>query len=174
MQPPVNPKPNGISAYTVILLEHGREYLLLQRSAEKQFAPNLWTGIGGKVEQDEFGDLWSSALRELYEESGIRIDALEHFCLRRVMLQNRPGFPLTLLLYFTGNLAERMTPHCPEGRLFWKTAAEIAALDIIETSKPILPLLVSDIQRDPSGQEPVCLGLGIFQNGRFQGLTWGN
>ena len=142
---PDNPKPNGIAAYTVILLEHGGEYLLLQRSAEKQFAPNLWTGIGGKVEQDEFGDLRRSALRELYEESGVGTDTLEHFCLRRVMLQNRPGFPLTLLLYFTGRLAERITPPCPEGRLVWKTAAELAALDIIETSKPILPLLVSDV-----------------------------
>lgn len=60
--------PNAFLLYTVIFLYKQSEFLLLQRSPEKQFAPNRWTGVGGKVERGERGDLGASALRELKEE----------------------------------------------------------------------------------------------------------
>ncbi len=48
------PSPNQFEAYSVVLLEHGGRFLLLKRSASKAFAPNRWTGIGGRVEAGEF------------------------------------------------------------------------------------------------------------------------
>ena len=111
--------PNALVAYSVILLEHEASYLLLQRSPSKRIHPNLWTGIGGKVEDHEFADLRRSALRELLEETGISGDAVTSFCLRRVLLHARRDAPLTLLLYFTGSLNEQMLPACSEGTLAW-------------------------------------------------------
>jgi 8-oxo-dGTP diphosphatase len=50
-------KPNTFCAYTVVLLRHNGRFLLLQRSAAKAFAPQRWTGLGGRVEPAEFTDL---------------------------------------------------------------------------------------------------------------------
>ena len=166
-------KPNAIEAYTVVLLENEGQLLLLQRSPDKRFAPNLWTGIGGKVERGEFTDIRNAALRELAEESGIQGEDVEGFTLRRALFLNRPGNPLTLLLYFTGRLARRVTPVCTEGRLFWNTPEELSSLDIIETTRPVLPQLIDDIIRDPQALEPVHLGLGIFgHDGQFESEIW--
>jgi 8-oxo-dGTP diphosphatase len=74
--------PNQFEAYSVILLENSGRFLLLKRSLAKTFAPNRWTGIGGRVEAEEFGDLKASALRELQEEAGFEPADLENFTLQ--------------------------------------------------------------------------------------------
>jgi len=108
------PSPNQFEAYRVILLEHGGRFLLLKRSPAKAFAPNRWTGIGGRVEAEEFGDLKASALRELYEEAGFDPADLENFSLRRTLFLARPNGIFIWLLYFTGKLSVQTTPDCPE------------------------------------------------------------
>ncbi len=163
-----------LEAYTVILLKHADHYLLLQRSQSKSFAPNRWTGVGGHVEQGEYADLDASALRELYEETGITGRSVQNFALRRVLLTNRPGRPLGIVLYYTGTLAKQVLPNCPEGSLAWKRAEEFASLDIIETTRPVLDCLVEDFRRDPAGKEPVKTGLGVFcLDGAFRKVIWG-
>ncbi len=167
-------QPNALEAYTVALLEHGNRYLLLKRSSMKGFMPGRWTGIGGRVKDSEFNDLRSAALRELYEETGIEEDDIARFILRRVLLVARPGRALTVLLYFTGCLNRPLLPECNEGDLAWVEAEQIDALDVIESTRPVLPLLVADQKRDPEGSEPVQIGVGTFgQDGAFSGVVWG-
>lgn len=64
-------QPDSIEIYTVTFLCNSERYLLLQRSPDKTFAPMRWTGLGGKVELDELSSLRASALREVWEETGI-------------------------------------------------------------------------------------------------------
>jgi len=166
-------KPNAISAYTVILLQHEQHYLLLQRAHSKAFAPGRWTGVGGRVEAHEWADLTASAERELQEETGILPGQVENFVLRRGLIHARPGEPLTTLLYFTGYLPLKITPTCSEGTLTWVTADQMAGLDIIETTQAVLPQLVTDLGRDPAGGEPLRLAVAHYRpDGRFVGLTW--
>ncbi len=136
---------NAVACYSMILLTCESRYLLLQRAANKRFAPGRWTGLGGRVEPHEFDDLQSAARRELMEETGLTSDAVPELTLRRVLLHNRPGAPLTLLLYFTGRLAEPVTPTCPEGTLHWVTQENIPSLDIIENTAEVIPLLIEDL-----------------------------
>ena len=167
-------KPNQINAYTIILLEHAGQYLLLQRAATKRIAPNRWTGVGGRIEADEYADTYASALRELAEETGFRPEDITFFGLRRVLLHNRPDGPLTLLLYYTGLLTSRSTPLCPEGSLHWVSPDQLADLEIIETTRPVLSLLIEDMQHDPTNQDLIQLGLAIYDaNVRFLGVVWG-
>lgn len=169
----MTPPHNTFQSYSVIVLRHEGEYLLLRRSPEKRLAPNRWTGIGGHVEPHEWADLTASALRELAEETGIGAAGVDYLALRRVLMHDRPGEPLTLLLYFTGDLRERLTPDCNEGVLDWVKPEAMAALDIIETTAAALPLLIADQARDPCGGEPLRMGLAHYgADSRLERVLW--
>jgi 8-oxo-dGTP diphosphatase len=166
-------KPNVVEAYTVVVLGHQQAYLLLQRAPAKRLWPNRWTGVGGRVEYDEFRDLEKAALRELVEETGITSQDVTQFSLRRVLLHARPQSPLTLLLYYTGTLQERILPMCTEGTLAWVRADELAQLAVIGSTRPVLPLLIADYERDPNGNEAIRLGIANFQpDGEVASLAW--
>ena len=167
------PPPNRFEAYSVILLEHGGRFLLLKRSPFKAFAPNRWTGIGGRVEAEEFGDLRASALRELDEEAGLKPADVENFTLRRSLFLARPDGIFIWLLYFTGRLSVPTTPDCPEGTLVWKEPHEFAGLDIIPSSRPVLSLLVEDLARDPQGLERLHVGVGVYDSSEnYHHILW--
>jgi len=166
-------KPDVLESHSVILLESRGKFLMLKRAATKRFAPNRWTGVGGRVEANEYATLTASALRELREETGLEEGDVQGFTLRRAVLVARPGGTLNVLLYFTGLLQEQVLPDCPEGTLAWVEAGEMANLDIIETSRPVLPRLAEDIFRDPLGAEVVRVGIAVFDEaGAFQRIGW--
>lgn len=166
-------KPDILESHSVILLECRGRYLLLKRSPHKRFAPNQWTGIGGRVENDEFGRLTYSALRELKEETGIDEDQVQGFTLRRVILVARPADNINLLLYFTGCLDQPVLPDCPEGTLAWMKLEEMIGLEIIETSRPVLPLLAEDLLKDPHAGQSIKVGVAVFNSsGTFSGIQW--
>ena len=168
------PKPNLLEVYSVILLENAGYFLLLKRAVSKSFAPGRWTGVGGRVEASEFNDLRASALRELSEETGLSEAEVDGFTLRRVLALARPDGHLVVLVYFTGGLGARLTLDCPEGTLTWVAPTQLAELDVIETSRPVLQLLVSDHIRDLLGLEPVYTGVGVYNpTGKFSHVVWG-
>jgi 8-oxo-dGTP diphosphatase len=167
-------KPNLLEVYSVILLENAGYFLLLKRAASKSFAPGRWTGVGGRVEADEFNDLRASALRELSEETGLSKVEVAGFTLRRVLALARPDGHLVVLVYFTGELSACLTLDCPEGTLSWVAPSQLPELDVIETSRPVLQLLVLDQARDPQGLEPVHMGVGMYDpTGKFSHVVWG-
>lgn len=156
---------NALAAFSVILLEYGERYLLLQRAGSKKIHPSRWTGLGGRVEPDEWADLRSSAWRELLKETGLTDKQVHDFSLRRVLLMRATaGNGLTILLYFTGHLSNDAVPNCTEGTLHWLNSEEFAALDIIESSKDTLSRLPNDMRSDPHGKQSVKVG--FFANGQ--------
>ena len=164
---------DSLEVYTVSILSYANQYLLLQRSPDKSFAPGRWTGPGGHVEASEFSKLRESALREVQEETGIEQSELSNFCLRRVLLVSRPKQPFRIVLYFTGVLHQFVQPDCPEGTLIWKSQEEFDSLDIIETTRPVLDILINDMQADPQGIRLPIIGLAVFnEQGIFERDVW--
>ena len=166
---------DSLEAYSISLLRNAERFLLLQRSPSKKLFPGCWSGLGGKVEPDEFNQIRDSALREVQEESGITPDEIHAYFLRRTLLVSRPRQPLRLLFYFTGVIDRISAPACTEGTLFWKTAAEFDSLDIIETTRPALYDLIADMERDPHGSDLPKIGHCVFApDGTFRQIVWGN
>lgn len=113
-----------------------------------------WTGLGGHVEPEELSSLHASALREVWDESGILEKDIQNFTLRRVLLTNRPDSSLGVILYFTGVLQQFILPTCPEGQLFWLSSDQFYSVDIIENTRPVLDCLIDDMQSDHMESNP--------------------
>lgn len=164
---------NAIAHYTTLFLLFEGKWLLLKRAAQKRLQPNRYTGLGGRVEADELGDLRGSVLRELTEETGLGERDVKNLTLRRMLTHNRPGEPLTVLFYFTAELKTYTLPDCTEGTLRWVTPEDFAALDIIETTAHALPELVKDVAQDPQSHL-VHLGVAHYGADGLERVVWGD
>lgn len=153
-----------------MVLFHDNRLLLLKRAAWKKFAPNRWTGVGGKVEPHELGDLEAAARRELFEETDLDPDEVLDLRLRRTLTFDHPAEGLVCLLYFSGAARSDRTPACNEGSLHWVEPNDLDRLDLIENTGRVLPLLIDDWRR--GGQQIYCGVARYDRHGRIEDLVF--
>ena len=98
----------------MVVLRHGKEFLLLKRNKE----PNAgrFVPIGGKLEPYERPI--DAAIRETYEEAGLRLDK-EQLYYAGVLAESSPTNYNWLCFIYVADIGRIPPPPCDEGALEW-------------------------------------------------------
>lgn len=88
---------------TGIYLTRGESLLMLYRVGSRVVAPS-WCGIGGHFEKEELNQARDCALRELFEETGLREEDISGLTFRYVTLRLKNG-EIRQNYYFFGRIS---------------------------------------------------------------------
>lgn len=127
--------------------------LFLKRAANKKVDPNLYSGIGGKVEPHE--DFYTALYREIEEETGLK----EFKSIRLYSVTQHPYPPTDsewVNLYFIVTVEKETTiPNSDDGEFFWVDFKEARSLPMPVDIKKYLEILSID---------PKAFILGFFDH----------
>jgi 8-oxo-dGTP diphosphatase len=123
-----------------LLSPDGEQVLLLRRAAHRRVFPNRYNGLGGHVERDE--DVYTSALREAQEESGLTVQQLRLVGVHQVDADARHSGGIMVFVFVgQANPAAALTDDQHEGTLHWLRWQQLDGLDMVEDLPLILPRL---------------------------------
>jgi 8-oxo-dGTP pyrophosphatase MutT (NUDIX family) len=98
------PKPGQIdftharwAPVVVCAVQHGEKILVVKRSAELNFYPNLWNGIGGFL--DDHKSLEEKVYEEFSEELGLEKEAIESIFLGEIFDMDDPELKKTWVIH---------------------------------------------------------------------------
>ena len=132
---------------TLSFVINGDDVLLIKRAAHRRVFPNKYNGLGGHIERNE--DPAKSALREIEEESGLRVRSLRLRSIHNIDAGGATG--ILLFVYTAISETRNIREDCPEGKLEWISKDEVFALDLVED----LPELLARIFAMDAGQPPM-------------------
>lgn len=131
---------------TLVFLIRGDEVLLIRRPTDARLFPGLFNGVGGHVERGE--DILSAAIREVREETGLRVETLE---LRAVLsithsqLNRDGGEPIhddepgALVFIFVGHPSAGETISGETDALYWVPLDRLRELPVVPDLHDLLP-----------------------------------
>ena len=125
---------------TLCYIERGDEYLMLHRiKKENDINRDKWIGLGGKFEENESPE--ECLLREVYEESGLRLTSWRY---RGIVTFVNTKCSSEFMHLFTADAFEGTVGPCDEGELEWIKKSELMKLTLWEGDKIFLRLLETD------------------------------
>lgn len=125
---------------TLCYIERGDEYLMLHRvKKENDINRDKWIGLGGKFEEDESPE--ECLLREVYEESGLRLTSWRY---RGIVTFVNTKCSSEYMHLFTADGFEGTVGPCDEGELEWINKSELMKLTLWEGDRIFLRLLDSN------------------------------
>ncbi len=125
---------------TLCYIERGDEYLMLHRvKKENDINHDKWIGLGGKFEEDESPE--ECLLREVYEESGLRLTSWRY---RGIVTFVNTKCSSEYMHLFTADGFEGTVGPCDEGELEWIKKSELMKLTLWEGDRIFLRMLETD------------------------------
>lgn len=119
----------------LIFLRNGGDVLLLKGAPDKRIWANKYNGVGGHIEANE--DVLTAARREVTEETGLKVDALE---LAAVVNINAGNLDLGIVMFvFVGWSDTRETNASHEGALHWVPTDSLPVGELVEDLEYLLP-----------------------------------
>lgn len=128
----------------IFLFNTKNQVLLLRGAANKRLWAGLYNGIGGHVEAGE--DILESALRELYEETGIQGIPL-HFC-GQIMIDVDPGMGVGVFV-FCGTYEGQYFQPSEEGALAWVDLDGFDRVPLVGDLQLLIPKIAGFHPGDP-------------------------
>jgi 8-oxo-dGTP pyrophosphatase MutT (NUDIX family) len=154
-----------LKAYISFLLfsKDEKKVLLLRRSADKSFAPNLITGIGGTVEfaSGEAKDMWQCAFRELKEECGIPQEEVTRLGASLQFIRPDPG--ITHMITWCTGTWEGAIPTSDDGVLAWYDVDQLPIQDMVPSAQLCIPYVI----KSPREQQDPTLALYLDHQLKF-------
>ena len=122
---------------TLCYIERDDEYLMLHRvKMENDINKDKWIGLGGKFEENESPE--ECLLREVYEESGLRLTSWRY---RGIVTFVNTKCESEFMHLFTADGFEGEIGACDEGELEWIKKSRLMELTLWEGDKIFLRLL---------------------------------
>jgi len=141
---------------TLCFIIFEQDVLLLRGAADKRIWPNKYNGVGGHVERDE--DLYTAAIREMQEETGLDVRDVRLRGLINVDAGAAPetdqAQPGIIVFVFSAISDSRDVVESPEGTLEWLPIEGLLSDDelteqLVEDLPIILPRVLSMSDEDP-------------------------
>jgi 8-oxo-dGTP diphosphatase len=120
---------------TICVLKNGDHFLLLKRAKE----PNkgLYTPLGGKL--DPFETPLNAAIRETWEESGIKVNNMEF---RGILTETSPGDYNWISYVYLAEIEKQFTAQSDEGSLEWMHVDDLLKIPTPKTDIYIYKSLI--------------------------------
>jgi len=105
-------------------LMNNDKYLLMLRSPTREIAPNIWSLVGGHMENNEINDPMETCFREIMEETGIQRENIFDLKLRYIIIRQYKNIVRQNYIYFgKTNITEVFDTE--EGTLHWIQEKEL-------------------------------------------------
>lgn len=117
------------------------KYLMLARSPQKKYAPDVVHPIGGKLDPNE--NPYQCALRELFEEAGIQVKnvRLEAVLLEILPIPDEPNN--WLIFHFSADWQSGKLKTTEEGEFVWLTASQIVKQKLFPSLRPVIKQILN-------------------------------
>lgn len=127
-----------LTAIEIFLLSPDeKEVLLMHRGKDRDFLPDYYAGIGGKMDSTDTETPFEAAFREIKEESSYTSDEIENFQLKGIMtIYDR--FGKWIVFDFIGKVKSKHFPdkkEVKEGTLEWVSFNDVPKLKLIPDLK---------------------------------------
>ncbi len=122
---------------TLCFILNSSDILLMKRGPHRRVFPNRYNGVGGHIERGE--DPLTSARREVYEETGLRVEEMQLCAVYNIDAGINTGI---MLFVFLGHTTERYTVPNDEGSLHWIPLDQVLTLDLVDDLPYILPRIL--------------------------------
>lgn len=123
---------------TLSFVLNGDDVLLMKRAPHRRVFPNQYNGLGGHIERDE--DPASGALREIEEESGLKVHSLRLRSVHNIDAGGQTG--ILLFVYTAISDSRTIQRQSSEGELEWVEQGRIKELDLVEDLPQLLPRIL--------------------------------
>jgi 8-oxo-dGTP diphosphatase len=123
---------------TLIFLFNESKVLLIKQNSEIKPGFGKWNGIGGHIEEGE--DPYSSARREISEESGLSIQNLKLNFITIISEKKELG---VCLFIFSGNCESMEVKQSSEGQLSWININQLNEYKLMPDLPKLLELVLN-------------------------------
>ena len=128
-----------IESSLVYLINDNQYLMLLRNKKTHDINQNKWIGVGGKKEKNESFE--ECAIRETYEETGLKVHLLEH---RGIIDFHYEDKESEKIYVYTSTNFSGLLHECNEGELSWINKNEVLHLNLWEGDRIFLNYILND------------------------------